>query len=108
MANFTISADLLKLQGAAIQDLRAADGSVKRCVVIPIWDAGLYEGKKGVYLDMTAIELSSPRYEDTHLVKQSLTYERYKQMTEQERENIPILGGLRSAKSAKKGPEDLI
>ena len=41
-------------------------------------------------------------------LKQSLTYERYKQMTEQERENIQILGGLRPAKSAKKGPEDLI
>ena len=99
MKNYQLSIDLLKLHGAALQDLRAADGGVKRCLVIPVWDAGLYEGKKGVYLDLRAVELQNPQFEDTHFVKQSLTTERYKSMSEEERSAMPIIGNLRPAKS---------
>lgn len=103
MGNFQIKIDLLKLQGAVVQDMRAADGSVKRCVVIPVWEAGVYEGKKGVYLDLRAVELRTPQYEDTHLVKQSVTSERYNAMSEEERNNIPIVGNLRPARGIAQG-----
>lgn len=99
MSNYQLSIDLLKLQGAALQDMKAADGSVKRCLVIPVWDAGLYEGKKGVYIDLRAVELKNPQFEDTHFVKQTLSFERYKSMSEDERSAMPIIGNLRTAKS---------
>lgn len=99
MSNFQLSIDLLKLQGAALQDLRAADGSVKRCLVLPLWEAGLYEGKRGVYLDLRAVELQNPQFEDTHFVKQSVSADRYKAMSEEERSAMPIIGNLRPAKS---------
>lgn len=103
MGNFQIKVDLLKLQGAAMQDMRATDGSVKRCVVIPIWEARLYEGKKGTYLDLRAVELRTPQYEDTHLVKQSVTAERYNAMNEEERTNIPIVGNMRPTRGTAQG-----
>lgn len=107
MSNFQLSIDLLKLQGAALQDLRAADGSVKRCLVLPLWEAGLYEGTKGVYLDLRAVELQNPQFEDTHFVKQSVSADRYKAMSEEERSAMPIIGNLRPAKSYANNPQQV-
>lgn len=104
MADFQIKVDLLKLQGAAIKDMTAADGRTMRCVVIPIWEAGIYEGKKGVYLDLRAVETQNPQYEDTHFVKQSVTREKYSAMTEEQREAIPIVGNLKPVRKAQSAP----
>ena len=39
--------------------------------------------------------MREPRYDDTHLVKQSLSKEVYQAMTEDERKAQPILGSLK-------------
>lgn len=95
MANFSIKTDLLKLAGAFVTNLKGKT-AVKRCLVIPIDDSRLFLGEKGVYLNLTAVEMREERYGDTHIVKQNLPREVYDAMTEEERKAQPILGTLRA------------
>lgn len=58
MANFSIKTDLLKLKGAFVTNLKGKTAT-KRCLIIPVDDAGLFIGEKGVYLNLTAIEMQN-------------------------------------------------
>lgn len=93
MANFSIKADLLKVAGAFVTNLKGKTAT-KRCLIIPVDEAGLFVGEKGVYLNMTAIEMREPRFGDTHCVKISLDKDTYGKLTEEQRKAIPILGGM--------------
>ena len=86
MANFSIKADLLKIKGAAIINLKGKTAT-KRCLVIPVDDSGLFVGEKGVYLNMTAVEMREPRYGDTHCVKINLDRDAYNALSEEERKS---------------------
>ena len=63
-------------------------------MVIPIDDSGVYLGEKGVYLNLTAVEMREQRYGDTHVLKQSLAKEVYLALIEEERMAQPIFGAL--------------
>jgi hypothetical protein len=97
MSNFKIKADLLKLSGAVVTDLKGRSGASKKCLVIPVEDSGLFLGEKGCYLSLTAIEMKEARYGDTHCVKISLPKEKYSALTDEQRRDIPILGGMHEA-----------
>lgn len=91
--NQVVKIDLTKVNGAAVVNLKGKT-STKRCVVIPIEDAGLYEGVKGVYLDLIAFEMREPKNGSTHLLKRSVPKEKRDAMTPEERASQPILGTL--------------
>lgn len=92
--NFNIKIDLLKLKGAFMRNLQGKSAE-KRCLIIPVDDCeGVFLGEKGCYLNMTAIEMQEPKYTDTHCIKVNLPKEQREAMTEDERNAIPILGGL--------------
>lgn len=94
MANYGIKIDLLKLKGAFMRNLKGKEAT-KRCLIIPVDDCeGMFLGEKGCYLNMTAIEMQEPKYTDTHCIKVNLPKEKREAMTEDERNAIPILGGL--------------
>ncbi len=93
MANYSIKADLLKLKGAFLTNLKGKTAT-KRCLIIPVDDAGLFVGEKGIYLNMTGVEMREPKYGDSHCVKINLDREVYNAMSEEERKAIPILGGM--------------
>lgn len=95
MANYSIKADLLKVQGAFIANIKGKT-TTKQCLCIPVEGSGLYVGAKGVYLNLTAIEYREPKYEDSHFLKVSVDSEAYKAMSEEERNAIPIIGGLKA------------
>lgn len=94
MANYSIKTDLLKLKGAFVTNLRGKTAT-KRCLIVPVDEAGLFVGEKGVYLNLTAIEMQNPKFSETHCVKVSLDKERYDAMTEEERQAQPIIGGMK-------------
>lgn len=94
MSNYSIKTDLLKLKNSFVTNLKGKTAT-KRCLVIPINDSGLFLGEKGVYLNLTAIEMREERYGDTHVLKQSLPKDVYQTMTEEERNAQPILGSLK-------------
>lgn len=93
MANYSIKTDLLKVKGAFVTNIKGKS-ETKRCLCIPIDDSGLFLGKQGCYLNMTAIEMQNPQFSDTHCIKVSFDKEVYERMTEEERKSQPIIGGL--------------
>jgi hypothetical protein len=93
MANYSISHDLLKLNGAFVTNITGRTAT-KRCICIPIDESGLILGKKGCYLNSVAIEMKDPQYNDTHCIKIDLPKEQRETMSEEDMKALPIIGGL--------------
>lgn len=92
--NYGIRIDLLKLKGAFMRNLQGRNAT-KKCIIIPVDECdGMFLGEKGCYLNMTAIEMQNPQYSDTHCIKPDIPKEQREAMTEEQRNAIPILGGL--------------
>lgn len=94
MPNYGIKIDLLKLKGAFMRNLQGKSAT-KKCIIIPVDDCdGMFLGEKGCYLNMTAIEMQNPQYTDTHCIKPDIPKEQREAMTDEQRNAIPIIGGL--------------
>ena len=95
MSNISGKLNLMQLK-AAIRRMDGKNGPVN-CVVIPIEANHLFQGDKGIYLDLIAFESKTKNdaIKDTHLVKQSLPKEILDAMTEDEKRSQPIIGNLR-------------
>lgn len=104
MSNFGIKIDLLKLKNSFVTNLQGKS-ETKRCLVIPIDDARLFIGEKGVYLNLTGVEMQEARYDDTHFIKQQLPKDVYQAMSEEERMKQPILGSMRPIAAAQRQME---
>ena len=100
MTDFNGKLNLLKLKRAGIMQIQGRTG-VLRCLVIPVEDNNIFvttdenNHPKAVYIDLTAWELKNPKYDETHMIKQSLPKEVREKMTDEEKKAIPILGGLK-------------
>jgi len=95
MQNYGIRIDLLKLKGAVLRNLKGKTAT-KLCLIIPVDDAeGMFLGEKGCFLNMTAIEILNPQYNDTHGIKPDIPKEQRDAMTEEQRKAIPFIGNLR-------------
>ena len=100
MANISTKIDLLKIPGARRTEVDGKKGKVA-VVQIPIEYANLYNGEKGVYLDLIGFDIKSPREgsKDTHLVKQSLPKEK-------QTDDMPILGNHIAWSETKSEPKN--
>lgn len=101
MTNFNAKLNLMKLSRAGIMQIQGR-GEVLRCLVIPVEENHIFVSTdeqtnrpKSAYLDLTAWELQNPKYEETHMIKQSLPKEVREQMTEEQKKAMPVLGGLK-------------
>lgn len=94
--NYSIKIDLKKFRNAGMLTIPGKTGK-KRCICIPVEDnAEIFEGKKGVYVSLTAVEMKEPgQYGDTHILKGNQPEETYKAMSEEERKSQPILGQMK-------------
>lgn len=106
MANYSIKTDLLKLQGAFVTNIKGKTAT-KQCLCIPIEESGLFLGKQGCYLNLTAIEMQNPQYSDTHCIKVSFDRAVYDKMTEEQKAAQPIVGGLHELKRKPQAAVDL-
>lgn len=106
MANYSIKADLLKLTGAFVTNIKGKTAT-KRCLCIPIDESGMFLGEKGCYLNLTAIEMQNPQYSDTHCLKVSFDKDVYERMSEEEKQSQPIVGGLHELKKKQQAAVDL-
>ena len=80
----------------------------EKCIVIPIAPNKLFEGEKGIYLDIVGFEFedkSDKQYKDTHLLKQSFSKDELAKLSDEEKKAIPILGNARIAGSSHKEAE---
>lgn len=89
MANISIKLNLRQLKSEVLKREGKDD-----CIIIPIKQNNLFVGEKGIYLDVSAIELKNPieGSKKTHLLKQNLNKEVYGKMSKEEKEAMPILG----------------
>ena len=100
MDNFNAKLNLLKLKRAGIMQIQGRS-EVLRCLVIPIEENNIFVSTddnnrpKAAYLDLTAWALQNPKYDETHMIKQSLPKEVRDKMTDEEKKSMPILGGMR-------------
>lgn len=98
--NYGIKINALKFQNAGVLNIKGRTGT-KRCLVVPIEDNHLFESvnedgsPKAVYFDLNAFALREAKYEQTHLIKQSLPKEMRESMTKEQLDAMPILGGLK-------------
>ena len=93
MSNFQVRLALTKLKNSCIMDIKGRSGS-KKCLVIPIEDNHIYEGKEA-YLTLTAQERSTPsQYGDTHFLKPYVSKDVYNALSEEEKKSIPIIGSM--------------
>ncbi len=101
MKNFNIKLNLMKLSRTGIMQIQGR-GEVLRCLVIPVEENHIFVSAdeqtnrpKAAYLDMSAWVIQNPKYDETHLIKQSLPKEVRDQMDEQEKKAQPIIGGMK-------------
>lgn len=94
MANYSLSVNLAKLDGAKLQT--AADGKMYMC--IPVQDADLSVAQNGgCYLNLSMWESRPNQYNDTHAIKQSLSKLRREQLGDAARQK-PFLGNAKEIK----------
>lgn len=104
MTNFNTKINLMKLKRAGIMSIQGR-GETLRCLVIPVEENHLFISSdeqnkpKAAYLDLTAWELRNPKYDETHMIKQSLPKEVREQMSDEELKAQPIIGGLKPFES---------
>ena len=96
MSNISIKLNVSQLSHVR-RKIKGKDGNLIDCLIIPIQENKLYVGEKGVYLDMTAIEIKdrskfSADQKDTHLLKQDVPKEVYEAMSDEQKKAMPILG----------------
>lgn len=95
MSNISTKLNLAGLKHTRM-NMKGKSGMID-CLIIPIEANRLFKGEKGLYLDLTHIEIKdrSKQVEgqkDTHLIKQSFTKDTYEGMTDEEKRSYPILG----------------
>jgi hypothetical protein len=96
MANISSRLNLTLLKHVR-REMTGQNGKKIDVLIIPIDENNLYKGEKGVYLDLTSIEIKDkskqqPGQKDTHLIKQSLPREVYDKLTDEQKNALPILG----------------
>lgn len=100
MTDFNGKLNLLKLKRAGVMKIPGRT-EVLRCLVIPIEENNIFistdenNHPKAAYLDLTAWALKNPKYEESHMIKQSLPKEVREKMTDEEKKAMPIIGGLK-------------
>lgn len=98
--NYGIHFNALKYVNSGVLNIKGRS-ETKRCLVVPIEDNHLFESVnedgslKAVYLDLNAFALREPKYEQTHIVKQSLPKDVRESMTKEQLDAMPILGGMK-------------
>lgn len=96
MSNYNAKINLAKLEGFGKVTLIGQSGKPTRCVVLPIAENHLFEGKDGTYLDLSIIESANSQYGDTHFITRGKSQEeREQEKATGERLRLPILGNLK-------------
>lgn len=90
--NISIKINLRQLK-SHIMPMKGKDGMIN-CIVIPIAENSLFVGEKGVYLDMQAWEIKEKKADrkQTHIIKQSYPKEIFDQLSDAQKQAIPIIG----------------
>ena len=90
MDNFNVKINLSKLKG--VKKMQSQNGN-EIYICIPKSANFLYNGKTGVFLNLTAIKYKDQKFEDTHYLKNEIPKDVYLKLSPEER-MTPIIGTL--------------
>jgi hypothetical protein len=95
MGNISIKINLTQFK-SVLMPLPNKNGVLLNCVVLPIEANHFFKGEKGVYCDLIAFELKQKKegIKDTHSIKQSFSKEFLEALSQDEKNNLPFIGGL--------------
>ncbi|MFM2292701.1 MAG: hypothetical protein RIS29_2514 [Bacteroidota bacterium] len=90
----------LKRIGAFVRDLQGKT-CTKRCLIIPLENTGIVCNADGYYLHLVAQELKDKKGQ-SHIIKMKISPEEYHQLTREQQNALPIIGGAKEMKGADK------
>lgn len=90
MKNFNVKINLALMNG--VKTITSKKNNEKY-VCIPLSDNYIFEGKKGLYLDLTAYSYDG-KFGESHFLKNRIPKDIYEKMSEEDKKNTPILGSL--------------
>lgn len=93
MDNFNIKQNLAAFQHV-VRKMKNKAGEMVDVIIIPIAANHVFPGEKGLWVDLTAIAVANPKFDDTHIIKQGLPKEIYEKLTDEQRKNTPIFGNM--------------
>lgn len=90
MKNFNVKINLALMNG--VKTITSKKDNEKY-VCIPLSENYIFEGKKGLYLDLTAYSYDG-KFGESHFLKNRIPKDIYEKMSEDDKKNTPILGSL--------------
>lgn len=98
--NFNIKLNVCAFKHV-IRKMKNKAGEMVECLIMPLEANHAFPGEKGRYIDITAIAVKNPKFDDTHILKQSLPKEVYEKMNDDEKKSTPIFGNMGPWKGGK-------
>ena len=90
MKNFNVKINLALMNGVK---LITSKKNNEKYVCIPLSANYIFEGKKGLYLDLTAYSYDG-KYGESHFLKNRIPKDVYEKMSEENKKNTLILGSM--------------
>ena len=90
MKNFNVKINLALMNG--VKTITSKKNNEKY-VCIPLSDNYIFEGKKGLYLDLTAYSYDG-KFGESHILKNRIPIDIYEKMSEEDKKNTTIIGSL--------------
>lgn len=90
MKNFTVKINLALMNGVKLITSKKDN---EKFVCIPLSDNFIFEGRKGLYLDLTAYSYDG-KFGESHFLKNRIPKDIYEKMSDEDKKNTPIIGSL--------------
>ena len=90
MKNFNVKINLALMNG--VKTITSKKDNEKY-VCIPLSDNYIFEGKKGLYLDLTAYSYDG-KFGESHFLKNRIPKDIYEKMSDEDKKNTTIIGSL--------------
>ena len=90
MKNFDVKINLALMNGIK---LITSKKNNEKYVCIPLSANYIFEGRKGLYMDLTAYSYDG-KFGESHFLKNRIPKDVYEKMSDEDKKNTPILGSL--------------
>lgn len=90
MENFNLKINLALMNGVTTI---SSKGNKEKYVCIPLSDNYIFEGRRGLYLDLTAYSYDG-KFGESHFLKLRIPKNVYEKMSDDDRRNTQIIGSM--------------
>lgn len=90
MKNFTVKINLALMNGVKTVTSKKDN---EKYVCIPLSENYIFEGRKGLYLDLTAYSYNG-KFGESHFLKNRIPKDIYEKMSDDDKKNTPIIGSM--------------